>query len=38
VSVDVDSVAAMTDGPAIKAIDLVKKFGGAPTRDRPSTA
>jgi ABC transporter DrrB family efflux protein len=35
VSVDVDSVAAMTDRPAIEAIDLVKKFGGAP-EERPA--
>jgi ABC-2 type transport system ATP-binding protein len=35
VSVDVDSVAAMTDGPAIEAIELVKKFGGAPD-ERPA--
>jgi ABC-2 type transport system ATP-binding protein len=35
VSVDVDSVAAMTDRPAIEAIDLVKKFGGAPD-ERPA--
>jgi ABC-2 type transport system ATP-binding protein len=35
VSVDVDSVAAMTDRPAIEAIDLVKKFGGA-SDERPA--
>jgi ABC-2 type transport system ATP-binding protein len=35
VSVDVDSVTAMTDRPAIEAIDLVKKFGSAPD-ERPA--